>query len=147
MPVNYLHRISWQLVRDSSTAWGMETIQRRLWFAWGLWRWLDLPRSVVLFYLVRYDPWAFIKICKYLKEFYGHTAQLATFLESCGVADLITTCYGGRNRKVSEAFVKTGKVWVLWVMKHLFSSWKLDHVLTLPISLYIAHRSPREGDA
>ncbi|KXJ19603.1 Glycerol-3-phosphate dehydrogenase 1-like protein [Exaiptasia diaphana] len=36
-------------------------------------------------------------------------SKMATFFESCGIADFIVTCYGGKHRLVGEAFVKTGK--------------------------------------
>lgn len=44
-----------------------------------------------------------LEIHRFASKYYSPINN-ATMVESCGLADLITTCMGGRNRRVSEAF-------------------------------------------
>ncbi|XP_050520854.1 glycerol-3-phosphate dehydrogenase [NAD(+)], cytoplasmic isoform X2 [Daktulosphaira vitifoliae] len=69
-----------------------------------------------------------MEMIKFVDQFYSG-ARLATFFESCGVADLITTCYGGRNRRVSEAYVTSGKS-IVELEKELLNGQKLQGPIT-----------------
>ncbi|KAJ3008099.1 UNVERIFIED_CONTAM: Glycerol-3-phosphate dehydrogenase [Siphonaria sp. JEL0065] len=62
-------------------------------------------------------------------KFFHTSVKDNTFFESCGVADVITTCFGGRNRKVAEAHVLTGKSFEE-LEKELLNGQKLQGTLT-----------------
>ncbi|TKR78270.1 hypothetical protein L596_019104 [Steinernema carpocapsae] len=49
-----------------------------------------------------------LEMTKFVETFYPGS-DLKTFFESCGLADLIATCSGGRNKRVCEEFVKSDK--------------------------------------
>lgn len=68
------------------------------------------------------------EMMRFCQKFYDGI-QPSTFFESCGVADLITTCFGGRNRMVAEAFVTEGKRWEV-LEKQVLGGQKLQGTLT-----------------
>ncbi|KAK6058424.1 putative glycerol-3-phosphate dehydrogenase [NAD(P)+ ] [Cooperia oncophora] len=80
-----------------------------------------------------------MEITKFVEHYYPGS-NLETFFESCGIADLITTCYGGRNRKVCEAFVKTGKT-LPEVEKELLHGQSAQGPLTADEVYYMTEKS------
>ena len=69
----------------------------------------------------------------FIRHFYPATSS-HVFSESCGVADLITTCFAGRNRKCAEAFAASrvegkSREWKD-IESELLSGQKLQGVLT-----------------
>ncbi|KAI8994413.1 NAD-dependent glycerol-3-phosphate dehydrogenase N-terminus-domain-containing protein [Gaertneriomyces semiglobifer] len=65
---------------------------------------------------------------KFAQTFYDGVKD-DTFFESCGVADVITTCFGGRNRRVAEARVRTGKSFDI-LEQEMLNGQKLQGTLT-----------------
>jgi len=70
-----------------------------------------------------------MEITKFVEEFYPGS-NLETFFESCGIADLITTCYGGRNKRVCEAYVKSGGKTLAEIEKELLNGQSAQGPLT-----------------
>lgn len=50
-----------------------------------------------------------LEMVQFGKEFFGQSVHAGTFTEeSCGVADLITSCSGGRNHRCAKMSVQEG---------------------------------------
>jgi len=85
------------------------------------------------------------EMAKFCHTFYDGISD-ETFLESCGVADLITTCFGGRNRKCAEAFAKNpGEGWDK-IEAELLGGQKLQGTLTAKEVNHVLKMKGKEAD-
>eukprot|EP01065_Artemidia_motanka_P041829 TRINITY_DN547_c2_g1_i1.p1 TRINITY_DN547_c2_g1~~TRINITY_DN547_c2_g1_i1.p1 ORF type:complete len:795 (+),score=235.66 TRINITY_DN547_c2_g1_i1:63-2387(+) len=70
-----------------------------------------------------------LEMSRFIRHFFPSSHQ-DTMFESCGVADLITTSVGGRNRKCAEAFARNPKRPWSDIEKELLGGQKLQGVST-----------------
>ena len=66
----------------------------------------------------------------FAKEFFPDVREQTFLEESAGIADVITSCFGGRNRKVAEAYVKGKGKSFEDLEKELLGGQKLQGTLT-----------------
>ena len=83
---------------------------------------------------------------KFIQEHFPKVKD-STFFESCGVADLIVTCYGGRNRKCAEAFVRAkGTKTFEDIEAELLNGQKVQGVGTCEEVMNIIKKAGKEAD-
>lgn len=70
-----------------------------------------------------------LEIHDFCLEFFPGTKSTTFLVESCGVADIMTSCMGGRNRRVAMEMVKTKKSFQE-LEKELLNGQKLQGALT-----------------
>ncbi|OCF30375.1 glycerol-3-phosphate dehydrogenase (NAD(+)) [Kwoniella heveanensis CBS 569] len=69
------------------------------------------------------------EMTEFCLEFFEGSQRETFSNESAGIADLITTCYGGRNRKCAEEFAKSGQPFEV-IEKKLLNGQKLQGTAT-----------------
>ncbi len=67
-----------------------------------------------------------MEMVKYATVLGEQEPSLITFFESCGIGDLVTTCYGGRNAQLSKEFVIRGDQSINDLEKELLNGQKLQ---------------------
>ncbi|OQV14072.1 Glycerol-3-phosphate dehydrogenase [NAD(+)], cytoplasmic [Hypsibius exemplaris] len=81
-----------------------------------------------------------MEMMKFAEQFFpGGTPE--TFLQSCGIGDLVTSCFGGRNRKVGEAFAASPAKTLDDLSKEMLGGQQLQGARTAEeVNYFLSHK-------